>query len=151
MPADEKKLTVQSVAFSDGAHIPPRYTCDGDDINPPFEISDIPRGTKSLALIAEDPDAPRGVFDHWLLWNISPNEAISEKTNQGIAGVNGFGEAGYVGPCPPSGSHRYYFKIYALDIELDLAAGSAKQQLQDAMKGHVLASGQMMGLYKRNK
>jgi Raf kinase inhibitor-like YbhB/YbcL family protein len=145
-----KSLTVQSVAFSKGGHIPKKYSCDGEDINPPLEISDIPDETKALAIITEDPDAPRGVFDHWLVWNIPPNEAIPENSKQGINGINSFGKPGYGGPCPPSGSHRYFFKVYALDTELNLTAGANKQQLQNAMKDHVLASGEIMAHYKRS-
>src|SRR5258706_16356873 len=112
MPTEnEKKLKVQSIAFSDKGHIPKKYSCDGENINPPLEISNIPGEARALALIMEDPDAPRGVFDHWLLWNIPLKEPIAEKSNQGISGTNSFGATGYGGPCPPSGSHRYYFKV----------------------------------------
>lgn len=144
-------LKVYSTVFSHKGHIPPEYTCDGKDINPPLEISDFPDGTKTLALIMEDPDAPRGVFDHWLVWNISPNEAIAEQTNPGISGINDFGKTGYGGPCPPSGVHRYFFKIYALDTKLDLPAGADKKALLEAMTGHILAEGEIMGLYQKRR
>jgi Raf kinase inhibitor-like YbhB/YbcL family protein len=144
-------LNVISTVFSHKGHIPPEYTCDGKDINPPLEVSNIPDGTRSLALIMEDPDAPRGVFDHWLVWDISPNEAIAEQSAPGISGTNDFGRTGYGGPCPPSGVHRYFFKVYALDIKLDLMAGADKHSLLEAMQGHILAEGEIMGLYQRKK
>jgi Raf kinase inhibitor-like YbhB/YbcL family protein len=147
----ESRLQVRSVAFSQGGHIPPKYTCEGENINPPLEISGIPDRTKSLALLVEDPDAPSGLFEHWLVWNIPPNEAISENTVPGISGRNSFGSTGYGGPCPPSGSHRYFFKVYALDTDLNIPAGSDKQTLQRAMQDHVLASGELMAHYQRRK
>ena len=143
-------LTIKSIAFSQGGHIPKKYTCEGEDINPPLEIKGIPEKTKTLAIIVEDPDAPNGTFDHWLVWNIPPNEPIAENHIPGISGRNSFGKTGYGGPCPPSGSHRYYFKIYALDINLDLLAGSDKKALQKAMQNHVLASGELMAHYKKS-
>ena len=148
---NEKKLSVRSVAFSQGGHIPKKYSCDGEDINPPLEISDIPATARSLALIMEDPDAPRGIFDHWIVWNIPPDTAIAENSNPGLNGTNSFGEQGYGGPCPPSGSHRYYFKVFALDDKLDLPAGGNKSQLEDAMKDHIVATGELMAHYSRNK
>jgi len=144
-------LRVYSTVFSHKGHIPSEYTCDGKDINPPLEVENIPEGTKSLALIMEDPDAPRGTFDHWLVWNISPNEAIAEQTNPGISGINDFGKTGYGGPCPPSGVHRYFFKIYALDTKLELLTGVDKKTLLEAMNGHILSEGEIMGLYQRKK
>jgi Raf kinase inhibitor-like YbhB/YbcL family protein len=142
-------LNVRSVAFSQGGHIPKKYTCEGEDVNPPLEISNLPVETKTVALIVEDPDAPHGTFDHWIAWNIQPNESIAENSLPGINGTNGFGKTGYGGPCPPSGSHRYFFKVYALDIQLDLLAGSNKKALQQAMKGHILAKGELMAHYKK--
>jgi len=144
-------LKIRSVAFSHGGYIPPRYTCEGENVNPPLEISDIPENTKTLALTVEDPDAPRGVYDHWIAWNIPPNEAIEENSRPGISGKNSFGNTGYGGPCPPSGSHRYFFKVYALDSDLNIQAGSDKKTLQEAMKDHVLGSGELMGQYQKSK
>jgi len=146
-----KTFSVYSTVFSHKGHIPSEYTCDGRDINPPLEVENIPEGTKSLALIMEDPDAPRGTFDHWLVWNISPNEAIAEQTNPGISGTNDFGKTGYGGPCPPSGVHRYFFKVYALDTKLELLAGADKKTLLEAMNGHILSESEIMGLYQRKK
>jgi Raf kinase inhibitor-like YbhB/YbcL family protein len=147
----ENSLSVKSVAFSNHGHIPPKYTCEGEDINPPLEIENFPKETRTLALILEDPDAPRGIFDHWLVWNIPPNEPIAEKSIPGISGRNSFGKIGYGGPCPPSGAHRYFFKIFALDTSLDLPEGANKTALLEAMNGHVIASGEIMAHYKKKK
>lgn len=148
---NERRLRIQSGAFSQGGYIPPRYTCEGENVNPPIEVSDLPENTKSLALIVEDPDAPRGIYDHWIVWNIPPNEAIRENSRPGISGKNSFGNDGYGGPCPPSGSHRYFFKVYALDTDLSIEAGSDKRTLQEAMKDHILGSGELMGQYQKRK
>jgi len=148
---NDSGLRVRSVAFSHGGQIPLKYTCEGENVNPPLEISDLPENTRSLALIVEDPDAPRGVYDHWIAWNIPPNETIAENSRHGISGKNSFGNTGYGGPCPPSGSHRYFFKVYALDSELNIQAGSDKKTLEDAMKDHVLASGELMAHYQKRK
>lgn len=152
MPGETKeKLKVQSTAFSNGGQIPSRYTCEGENINPPIEINDLPENTRSVAMIVEDPDAPRGVYDHWIVWNIPPNEIIREDSRPGISGINSFGNTGYGGPCPPSGSHRYFFKVYALDEELDIESGSDKKRLKEAMKDHILGSGELMGHYQKRK
>src|SRR6185503_10473075 len=106
----------------------------------------------TLALIMEDPDAPRGIFVHWLLWDLAPHNSIVEKTHEGISGKNDFGKIGYGGPCPPSGTHRYYFRVFALDNSPDLQTGADKDTLLGAMKGHIIAKGELMGLYsKKNK
>src|SRR5688572_30189540 len=139
MATTTKTLSVRSLAFSHKGHIPPRYTCEGEDINPQLEFGELPEDTRSLALIMEDPDAPRGVFDHWIVWNIPPQQVITEGSQPGISGTNSFGKTGYGGPCPPSGVHRYFFKVFALDAELDIPAGSDKATLQEAMEDHILA------------
>jgi Raf kinase inhibitor-like YbhB/YbcL family protein len=144
------KLT--SAAFSEGETIPRKFTCDGEDTSPALAWSDIPEGTKSLALIVDDPDAPGSTFAHWVLYEISANLiGLPEGTKgEGIEGVNDFRRRGYSGPCPPRGSnHRYFFKIYALDSNLSLAAGSSKPEIERAMQGHVLAQGQLTGRYAR--
>ncbi len=151
MGNEENNLQVRSVVFSHNGHIPPKYTCEGENINPPLEISNIPGDVKTLALIMEDPDAPKGTFDHWIVWNIPPNAAIAEQSIPGISGTNSFGKTGYGGPCPPSGSHRYFFKVFALDAELDLPAGAGKNELLEAMKDHIIAQGELMGLYQKRK
>ena len=129
--------------------IPKKYTCDGANINPALSIENLPEGVKSLALIMDDPDAPNGTFDHWIMWNMPPKTTIAENSARGLQGQNGRKENKYTGPCPPSGTHHYYFKIYALDTELELKAGADKASLEEAMKGHILSSAELIGLYKR--
>lgn len=145
-----KSLTIKSDAFGNNGFIPSKYTCDGVNINPPLSISNMPGETRTVALIMDDPDAP-GTFDHWIMWNIVPTGVISENSVPGVQGTNGKKENNYTGPCPPSGVHRYHFKVYALDAILDLPAGSDKKSLEDAMKGHILAQGELIGKYKRTK
>jgi Raf kinase inhibitor-like YbhB/YbcL family protein len=147
------KMKITSSAFQDGGNIPSKFTCDGGDASPPLQIADVPSGAKSVVLVVDDPDAPSGLFTHWMVWNISPQtNAIAEGTTpKGVHGTNDFGKSGYGGPCPPSGTHRYYFKIFALDRELDLPSGAKRRQLDAAMKGHVVAQGELMGRYSRKK
>jgi len=144
-------IKITSEVFSDDKKIPKKYTCDGENINPPLSIDDVPEDAKSLVLIMDDPDAPVGVFDHWVVFNIDPSlreikEGIEPK---GDKGVNGKGERFYTGPCPPSGTHRYQFKIYALDDKLDIPQGSTKVEIEQAMDGHILDQGIIIGLYQR--
>jgi len=144
------KLT--SRAFSHTTSIPPRFTCDGDNINPPLTITDIPVQTKSLALVLEDPDAPGGTWIHWLVWNIPPDtkEIAAGTTPTGaVEGTTSFGKRGYGGPCPPSGTHRYVFTLAALDTMLALAPSANKSDLESAFAGHILAQTQLVGLYAR--
>jgi Raf kinase inhibitor-like YbhB/YbcL family protein len=143
-------MKISSPSFADGQAIPAKYTCDGDDINPPLVFSGAPPSAKSLVLIMDDPDAPGGTFDHWIVWNIPPTTSgVAEgQPLRGVVGRNGFGKNGYGGPCPPSGEHRYQFKLYALDTTLDLPRSASKAQLERAMKGHILAEAAMMGRYK---
>ena len=149
------KLT--SSAFKDGAMIPARYTCDGKDIYPPLNWSEFPEGTKSFALICDDPDAPIGTWVHWVVYNIPdnvtafPENVPPHKSVMGniLQGITDFRRIGYGGPCPPRGTHRYYFKIYALDTMLNLPAGATKRELLRAMEGHILVEGQLMGRYGR--
>jgi Raf kinase inhibitor-like YbhB/YbcL family protein len=147
------KMKITSSAFQEGANIPSKFTCDGSDASPPLQIADIPSEAKSLALIVDDPDAPSGLFTHWIVWNIPPQtSAVGEgNTPKGVQGTNDFSKSGYGGPCPPSGTHRYCFKIFALDRELDLPFGAKRGQVDAAMKGHVVAQGELMGRYSRAK
>jgi Raf kinase inhibitor-like YbhB/YbcL family protein len=147
------KMKITSSAFQQGANIPSKFTCDGANTNPPLQISDVPPEAKSLVLIVDDPDAPSGLFTHWAVWNTSPqtNTIAEGSMPKGVQGTNDFGRSGYGGPCPPSGMHRYYFKIFALDRELDLPFGAKRSQLDAAMKGHVIAQGELMGRYSRKK
>jgi hypothetical protein len=147
------KMKVTSSAFQQGGNIPPKFTCDSGDTSPPLQIAEVPSGAKSLVLVVDDPDAPSGLFTHWIVWNIPPQtNAITEgNAPKGVHGTNDFGKSGYGGPCPPSGTHRYYFKIFALDRELDLPPGTKRSQLDAALKGHVVAQGELMGRYSRKK
>jgi Raf kinase inhibitor-like YbhB/YbcL family protein len=146
-----KELTVKSPAFENNKLIPSKYTCDGEEVSPPLTVEGIPEKTKSLALIMEDPDAPAGLFIHWLVWNIPPSNEIQENSVPGTEGLNTNKKNSYHGPCPPGGTHRYYFKVYALDAHLNLGAFSDKEVLENAMQNHILAHGELIGLYRRGK
>jgi Raf kinase inhibitor-like YbhB/YbcL family protein len=146
-PTGFKVLRVTSAAFRDKGNIPCEYTCDGTDVNPPLDIGAIPLEAKSLALIFEDPDAPTGTWLHWLVWNIPIIQHIHANEIPGEQGLNDFGRNDYGGPCPPSGTHKYIFKVYALDGLIDLPEGSTRNQLEDAMRGHILAYGELEGFY----
>lgn len=154
---DKMTITITSSAFKEGGMIPAKYTCDGQNISPPLQWAGAPKGTKSFALISDDPDAPIGIWVHWIMWNI-PAEAnqlpegipqVKKLQDGSMQGLNSYPRCGYSGPCPPSGTHRYYFKIYALDAMLDLPANSTKEDLLKAMKVHILAEGSLMGKYER--
>ena len=144
-------MNISSPAFTDRGSIPSKYTCDGANTSPPLVFAGVPADAKSLALIVEDPDAPGGTFDHWIVWNIPPStKSVAEgKGPGGVSARNGFGKSGYGGPCPPGGEHRYEFKLFALDTTLNLAPSSSKGDLQNAMNGHTVATAEMMGRYKR--
>jgi Raf kinase inhibitor-like YbhB/YbcL family protein len=152
-------LTLTSTAFTQNSSIPSQYTCDGSQVSPPLTISGAPEGTKSYALIVEDPDVPKqvlpsGLFVHWVLFNIPASiTEITEGAQVGTDGANGAGKAAYAGPCPPPqyepSEHRYFFKLYALDRELSLKAGVSKEDVEKAMQGHILAEAQLIGKYKR--
>jgi len=150
-------MEIKSTVFKEGMNIAPKHTCDNLDTSPPLEWAKVPSGTKSFALICDDPDAPAGTWVHWVLYNIpanlrelKENQPNTETLNNGAQqGKNDFGKFGYGGPCPPSGTHRYYFKIYALDTELNSNPGITKKELLKAMEGHILEEGQLMGRYKR--
>ncbi|HEX8947459.1 MAG TPA: YbhB/YbcL family Raf kinase inhibitor-like protein [Dissulfurispiraceae bacterium] len=146
------ELTLTSSAFTNNDYIPVKNTCEGDDQNPPLTIDNVPDGAKSMVLIVDDPDAPGGTWVHWVVWNIAPR---TRDIGEGVIppeaseGVNSFKRHAYGGPCPPSGTHRYFFKLYALDTALNLGANSAKQDVEKAMKGHIISQTQLMGLYQR--
>ncbi len=145
-------MKLSSPEFNEGEFIPKKYSCEGADISPPLNISGAPEDAKSLALIVDDPDAPSGTWVHWVVWNIMPSWQIGEGSvpEGGMQGKNDFGKMNYGGPCPPSGpAHRYYFKLYALDTELELSPGATKEELLSAMEGHILAQAQIMGKYKK--
>jgi len=151
-------FALTSTAFANGGEIPRKYTCDGDDLSPALNWSGVPAGAQSLALIADDPDAPVGTWTHWIIWNLSakatalPEAAAKVELldNGARQGRNDFKRVGYGGPCPPAGKpHRYFFKLYALDARLDVKAGAGRHELEVAMKPHVLAQTQWMGTYRR--
>jgi Raf kinase inhibitor-like YbhB/YbcL family protein len=155
-------IHLQSPAFADGGAIPKLYTCDGKDISPPLEWSGVPGPARSLALVVEDPDAPRGTWTHWVLFDVPADlgslpEAVPTDERVGLGaggkaarqGRNDFGKVGYGGPCPPGGTHHYVFRIYALDVELGLGPETTREALLRSVKGHVLAEGRLTGLYSR--
>jgi Raf kinase inhibitor-like YbhB/YbcL family protein len=151
---DSASLKVTSRAFAPGGKIPKKYTCDGSNTSPPLHIDNSPKSAKSVVLIVEDPDAPGGTWTHWVLWNINPKATeISENSvpPDAIAGTNDFGNAKYGGPCPPAGLHRYYFKVYAVDIIISLPSSSKKAAVEKAMAGHIVAKGSLIGTYSREK
>lgn len=142
---------MKSSAFEKNKQIPSKYTCDGENISPPLKVEGIPEKAKSLAIIMEDPDAPAGLFIHWVAWNIPPTGEVKENAAGGSSGLNDFKKRGYGGPCPPSGTHRYFFKVYALDITLNLGSVAEKEDLENAMQGHTLTHGELIGLYRRTR
>ncbi len=150
-------MKLNSAAFAEGGMIPKKYTCDGDDVSPPLTWIDVPAGAKSLALIGDDPDAPVGTWVHWVVFNLPtttgglPEGVRAEKqlAGGGLQGTNSWKRVGYGGPCPPGGTHRYFFRLYALDVALTLGNNATAKDVQAALKGHVLAEAQTMGRYTR--
>jgi Raf kinase inhibitor-like YbhB/YbcL family protein len=145
-------LSVASESFESGDRVPARHTLDGENLSPSLSWSDLPEGTRSIAVVCEDPDAPSGIFVHWVAWGIDPDAGgLDEGESAPREGQNGFGNEGYDGPAPPPGhgEHRYFFRVYALDTELELGASTSKQDLDAAIEGHVLAAGELMGTYER--
>lgn len=146
-------MKIESSAFENNTAIPQRYACDGLNINPPLYFSEIPAETKSLAFILDDPDAaPSGNYTHWILWNIPPqNPDIAENSvpPNAVEGQNSAGKSWYKGPCPPSGTHHYRFQVFALDTSLALGSSGNRQQLEDVMKSHILAKGELTGTYQK--
>lgn len=144
-------MRIISQAFTDADNIPAKYTCDGQNVSPPLEFTSVPPDAKSLALVVDDPDAPAGVWDHWIVYNIPPNQTKIDEgaAPSGLIGKNSSGNQAFDGPCPPKGSHRYFFKLYALDCLLDLPAGVNKADLMEAMQGHIIAQAELVGMYER--
>lgn len=145
-------MKISSTQFSNKGPIPKKYTGEGDDVSPPLDFADIPSNAKTLALIVDDPDAPMGTFDHWIAWNIPATQTrLEENSRVPKQGTNHFRKQSYGGPMPPNGHgpHRYFFKLYALDIELNLPEGSTKEQLEEAMRPHILDKAETMGTYER--
>jgi Raf kinase inhibitor-like YbhB/YbcL family protein len=145
-------MKIESTAFKNNKLIPPKYTCDGENVNPPLVIDDVPENTKSLVLIVDDPDAPRGIWVHWTVWNINPRiKEIQENScpQDAVEGVTDSGRPGYSGPCPPSGTHRYFFKLFALNTTLDLDTSIEAADIEKEMEENILAKAQLVGLYRR--
>jgi Raf kinase inhibitor-like YbhB/YbcL family protein len=148
---DYKQLKLSSADFQPEGLIPPKHTCDGANISPSLTIEHVPDETKCLAIVVDDPDAPSGNWVHWLVWNIPVTHHIKENEVHGVLGLNDFKRNAYGGPCPPAGTtHRYFFKVYALDSLLDLAAGATKIELGRVMSDHIIGFGELIGLYKKN-
>ncbi|MGZ5003165.1 MAG: YbhB/YbcL family Raf kinase inhibitor-like protein [Chthoniobacterales bacterium] len=145
-------ISLSSVAFKSGEKIPEKFTCKGANVNPPLQFPGVPAEARSLALIVDDPDAPSGLFTHWLVWNIDPTtRKIGEKSvpSGAVQGTNDFGKSGYGGPCPPSGTHRYFFRLIALDQKLELKSGAKRSDLDKAIAGHIVARGDLMARFTR--
>ncbi|MDP1629586.1 MAG: YbhB/YbcL family Raf kinase inhibitor-like protein [bacterium] len=145
-------MNISSLVFKNQETIPSKYTCDGENVNPPLQISNVPDGAQSLVLIMDDPDSPSGAWVHWTVWNIGPQTSeIAENSIPAgaIEGMTGFGEIGYGGPCPHSGTHRYFFLLYDLDAKLDVPRGADNAKLENAMEGHILTKAELTGLYRR--
>lgn len=148
------RMKIISSAFEHNTMMPSMYTCDGVNINPPLTFEDIPKEAESLVLLVDDPDAPGGTFHHWSIYNMDPTTTHIEenaKLTSGVEGITSYGTTGYKGPCPPSGTHRYFFKLYALDTKLDLPDKATYNEIQNAMQNHILASSELIGLYSRSK
>jgi len=145
-------MKITSPSFQENAFIPSKYTCDGENINPPLAVSDVSADAKSLALIVDDPDAPVGTFVHWLVWNIPPSVSEIKEGNLSegsVQGTNDFGKREYGGPCPPSGTHRYFFRLYALSQELNLPEGARREELEKAMEGKIIDTAELVGRYSK--
>jgi Raf kinase inhibitor-like YbhB/YbcL family protein len=150
----EIQMKIASTAFEHNGQIPKKYTCDGSDVNPPLSFEGIPAEAKSLALIVDDPDAPMGTWVHWVLWNIEPKTTeIKENSvpKNAKQGINDFRKHDYGGPCPPSGTHRYFYKLYALDTTLNLGPNATKNDIELSMKKHILEKAELIGLYRRSR
>lgn len=142
-------MNVSSPAFGYNQMIPQKFTCLGKNINPSLEIKDIPSATESLVLIVDDPDAPGGTWVHWVVYDIPVSKTIKENSIPGVQGMNDFKRINYGGPCPPSGIHRYYFKLYALDRKMNLPAGKTKNEIEASMQGHIIANDELIGLFQK--
>jgi hypothetical protein len=144
-------MKLASPSFTDGGPIPSKFTCDGEDVSPALEIADVPEQAKTLALIVDDPDAPGKTWLHWLVYDMTRRAHIPEGGVPGRQGMNDFGKKDYGGPCPPSGQHRYFFRLHALDTELSLQEGASRADVEEAMADHVVAKAELVGLYERSK
>lgn len=144
-----RQMKVTSSAFKENCLIPKRYTCDGENVSPSLDIGRIPKETQSLAIIVDDPDAPNGSWNHWVMWNVPVTHHLKENEAAGAQGMNDFSRHVYKGPCPPKGTHHYHFKVYALGCKLEIPVSSNQNDLERAMGGHILGFGELTGLYSR--
>lgn len=154
LPEKKPAMKISSPNFENNGAIPPEHTCDDFNINPELKIENVPEGAESLALVVDDPDAPAGTWVHWVVWDIDSKTAVIGKNTVppgSVEGLTSFGRTGYDGPCPPSGTHRYFFRLYALDIKLELPAEADQARLEKAVKNHILAQAELVGLYSRRK
>ncbi len=145
-------MKIVSLAFENNSKIPSKYTCDGENINPPLQFLDVPANAKSIVLIVDDPDASSKTWVHWVVYNINPQASEVKENNvpeNGIESMTDFGKPGYGGPCPPSGTHRYFFKLYALHTALDLPQTASKQMVEEKMQDHIIAQAELIGLYRK--
>ena len=147
MPSLQQTLVVSSPEFIEDGLIPAKYTCQAEGVSPALVIDNVPEGTHSMVVIAEDPDAPSGTVTHWVLYDILPGNSIEENTDEGVKGINSKGKMGYLPICPPNGIHRYFFHVLALDSGIDLRPGADRSKVEKAMEGHILATGTLMGRY----
>lgn len=146
-------MKITSSAFEHNTKIPSKYTCDGENVNPPLQFLDVPGNAKSLVLIVDDPDAPSKTWVHWVVYNINPQTSDVKENSVpqgGIEGMTDFGKPGYGGPCPPSGTHRYFLKLYALDTALDIPRNATKQMVEEKMQDHIIDKAELISLYSRN-
>jgi len=143
---ESRNLSITSSAFANDQLIPKQYGCSGDSVPPPLNITDVPSNAKTLALIVTDPDAPGGLFTHWVVWNMPPSNANPQA---GVQGQNSYGKQGYGTLCPPAGSHRYIFDAYALDTSLDAGPSAGREQIESAMKGHIVGHSRLVGIYSK--
>ena len=147
MPSLQQTLVVSSPEFIEDGLIPAKYTCQAEGVSPALVIDNVPEGTHSMVVIAEDPDAPSGTVTHWVLYDILPGNSIEENTDEGVKGINSKGKMGYLPICPPNGIHRYFFQVFALNSGIDLRPGADRSKVEKAMEGHILATGTLMGRY----
>jgi len=147
-------MLITSPSLKNGEYIPKKFTCDGGDINPEFQVQNVPEDAKSLVLIMDDPDAPSGTFTHWTVWNINPETIYIKEESKppgSVEGINSAGQIGYIGPCPPAGNpHRYFSTLYALDIRLEVVQGASREVLEGVLRGHVIEKTELLGIYGRS-
>ncbi len=141
-------MKLKRAVFNQGESIPAKFTCDGENVSPVLELGDVPENSKSMVLVVDDPDSPKGTFTHWVLFDIAPTDTIKENSAPGKQGLNDFNTLSYGGPCPGVGIHRYYFRLYALDCKIGLKDGAKRHEVEQEMEDHILDSAELMGTYQ---